>query len=824
MSSDRRDLISDLYHGALARAPEDRAAFLVEACNGDLALREEVESLLACEPATARFLERPAVEAIGSGFGPGDVVGRQIGPYTIVAPLGAGGMGEVYRARDSKLGRDVAIKILPSHFTADSERRARFAREARTLATLNHPHIGAIYGLEEADGVSALVLELVEGQTLADRLERGALPIPQALAIARQIAEALEAAHEKGIVHRDLKPANVVLQGALDGLSTDVRAKVLDFGLAKPMAVDLAAGPTPPASGSFGGTADGRILGTPAYMSPEQARGLTVDKRTDIWAFGVVLFEMLSGRRPFDGATMTDTFVRVLEGEPDWTALPAATPHAVRKLLKRCLEKDPARRLRDIGDAAQDLVDDPAAESSSRVHEPDTIGLRSPWRFRVGSAALLTLAASVTVWLSWPASTAAPGAQPVMRLPVNLGQDVSLGPPSQSNPVLISPNGERLVFLSNGRLLTRRLDHEVSVPLAGTEGASQFMLSPDSQHVAFLVEGKLKRVALDGGPVMTIADVSANMRGGTWGEDGTIVIGSATDGLRHIGPRGGSPAPLTDRTPGEFTHRQPQFLPGAHAVIFTSHKLGEDFDRARIEVVSLPNGTRKMLQERAYFGRFVADPAGTGYVTFFRDGKMWAVAFDPVRLEFIGSPGPVLGDVAYNKFLGTAQVDASRVGHLVYRRESKVRLDWWEADGSGQPLLDEPGVYTFRASPDRRWVAYASPKTQARPAEVYVKALPDDGRKWPISVSGGDQPTWSQSDLLFRQGDLIIAVPYSADGSSITFGQQRVWSTRKLLPLGVISGYSVAPDGTYIPAFEQAVRSVTLWISGVSEFQRLIQR
>ncbi len=299
-----------------------------------------MESLLAFESPSARFLERPAAGVAADAASVTSMIDRQIGSYTIVAPLGAGGMGEVYRARDSKLGRDVAIKILPSHFTADPERRARFAREARTLATLNHPHIGAIYGLEESDGMTALVLELVEGQTLADRLERGAVPIPQALAIARQIADALDAAHEKGIVHRDLKPANIVLQGSLDGLSTDVRAKVLDFGLAKPMALDGAAAPTQGPSDSFGGTADGRILGTPAYMSPEQARGLTVDKRTDIWAFGCVLFEMLAGRRTFEGATITDTLARILDREPDWNALPADTPAPIRTLLERCLRKD----------------------------------------------------------------------------------------------------------------------------------------------------------------------------------------------------------------------------------------------------------------------------------------------------------------------------------------------------------------------------------------------------------------------------------------------------------------------------------------------------
>ena len=392
MPSDRRDLISDLYDRALALAPEERGAFLAEACNGDEALRQEVESLLEFESASPRFLERPAAVVAAGEASVTSMVDRQIGSYTIVAPLGAGGMGEVYRARDSKLGREVAIKILPSHFTADPERRSRFAREARLLATLNHPHIGAIYGLEEADGVSALVLELVEGPTLAERLARGALPIPQALAIARQIAEALEAAHDKGIVHRDLKPANIVLQGALDRLSKDVRAKVLDFGLAKPTPLDGAAAPTQGPSDSFDGTADGRILGTPAYMSPEQSRGLTIDKRSDIWAFGCVLFEMLAGRRAFDGETMSDTFVSVLERDPDWDALPRDTPSSVRTLLRRCLRKDPLKRLHDIADAILD-IDDATTMPSAAIGADAPAPLR-PVRSR---RAMLALAAATAL-------------------------------------------------------------------------------------------------------------------------------------------------------------------------------------------------------------------------------------------------------------------------------------------------------------------------------------------------------------------------------------------------------------------------------------------
>ena len=311
-----------------------------------------MESLLEYQSASARFLEGPAAGVAAAAAETISMIDRQLGPYTIVAPLGAGGMGEVYRARDSKLGREVAIKILPSHFTADPERRARFAREARTLATLNHPHIGAIYGLEEAEGISALVLELVEGPTLADRIGRGPLPIHDALALARQIADALVAAHEKGIVHRDLKPANIVLTGEAAG---DVRAKVLDFGLAKAIARDSTAVPPKETSSSFDGTADGRVLGTPAYMSPEQARGQTVDHRTDVWAFGCVLYEMLTGRPPFEGDTMSDTFVSILERDPDWVALPAATPASIRRLLERCLRKDARKRLHDIADALIEL-------------------------------------------------------------------------------------------------------------------------------------------------------------------------------------------------------------------------------------------------------------------------------------------------------------------------------------------------------------------------------------------------------------------------------------------------------------------------------------
>jgi serine/threonine protein kinase/Tol biopolymer transport system component len=375
------------------------------------------------------------------------MVGRQLGPYTIVAPLGSGGMGEVYRARDSKLGREVAIKILPSHFTADAERRARFAREARLLATLNHPHIGAIYGLEEVEGVTALVLELVEGPTLADRLERGALAIAEALTIAHQVAEALDAAHEKGIVHRDLKPANVVLQSDANSAgvpSGDVRTKVLDFGLAKTMAVGLSGDLKRTPSGLIDGTADGRVLGTPAYMSPEQARGQAVDKRTDIWAFGCVLFEMLTGCRAFDGDTVTDTLVRVLEREPEWTALPSATPEPVRKLLRRCLQKDPGRRVRDIGDAQAEL-DDAVARSSQRDGRPDESAPPSH-RLRLWAVAMAAAGVTAGVVGFWPRATPP---QPWQSPLANATFTPLTNFPGTETLGQISPDGRSVAFLSD---------------------------------------------------------------------------------------------------------------------------------------------------------------------------------------------------------------------------------------------------------------------------------------------------------------------------------------------------------------------------------------
>src|SRR5256712_1126201 len=365
MSAERSRQVEQLYHAARERDPAQRAVFLDQACAGDQALRHEVDSLLAEDASVESFLETPALDFVPtiSGEDAGKyVIGRRLGSYQCVSLLGKGGMGEVYRARDTQLHRDVALKLLPSVFASDPERLARFQREAEVLASLNHPSIAQIYGLEGTGRSRRIVMELVEGETLEERLKRGPIPVDEALLITKQISEALEAAHEKDIIHRDLKPANVKV-------TPEGRVKVLDFGLAKPLAEQIRSSSDSP---TFKVTATDQrmILGTAAYMSPEQARGEKVDKRTDIWAFGCVLYELLTGKQPFEGVTVTDTLAAVLKTEPDWNRLPAATPAGIRVLLRRCLQKDVTRRLRDASDARieiQDALEAPAAAEATAV-------------------------------------------------------------------------------------------------------------------------------------------------------------------------------------------------------------------------------------------------------------------------------------------------------------------------------------------------------------------------------------------------------------------------------------------------------------------------
>ena len=506
--------------------------------------------------------------------------GTRLGPYEVTAPIGAGGMGEVYRARDTKLDRDVALKILREAFTADPDRLARFQQEAKVLASLNHPNIAAIYGLEEADGTRALVLELVEGPTLAERIAHGPLPLDEALPIAKQIAEALEAAHEQGIVHRDLKPANVKVKD-------DGTVKVLDFGLAKALA-DHASG------ADLSQTREGVILGTVPYMSPEQARGKPVDKRTDIWAFGCVLYEMLTGRLLFTGATVSDILALVLATEPDWTGLPSTTPSPLRRLLRRCLEKEPKERLQHIGDVRHEIKD----------------ALTPPTHDRVESVAIPKLVATVLLSLivggfaGWSVMRRGPvPPAPITRMSIVL-------PPTQARTnigrwgVAISPTGTHVVYVANFQLYLRVLDELEAQPVTGTEGSDPRVpfFSPDGQWIGFFSsrEGALKKVALAGGAAVTLAEVT-NPFGASWGADDTIVFGQFGQGILRIAGAGGTPEVLVAVDRPAVAH-QPQMLLGGEAVLYTLGGVVGQWDAAQIVVEQVATGERTVVVEGGAMG------------------------------------------------------------------------------------------------------------------------------------------------------------------------------------------------------------------------------
>jgi serine/threonine protein kinase/Tol biopolymer transport system component len=638
--------------------------------------------------------------------------GTHLGPYEIVAPLGAGGMGEVYRARDTKLNREVALKVLPEVFAADPERITRFQREAQLLASLSHPNIAGIYGLEESNGIRALVLELIEGPTLQDRLGKGPIPLDQALPIAKQIAEALENAHEKGVIHRDLKPANIKL-------TPDETVKVLDFGIAKMLEVGGAgeaggAGPVgltyAPTITTPAMTLAGVILGTAAYMSPEQAKGKPVDRRADIWAFGVVLWEMLTGRRMYDGETAPETLARVIEREPDFNALPASTPASIRSLLLRCLTKDPRNRLQAIGEA-RIAIDRAMAQPASSAPESHVAAGHDVRSSRTGAlswtvAGVLGLA-SAAVLLTWaPWRSKVPS--PPVRVNADIGTDASLAIDIGTAAVL-SPDGQLLAFAAQkgpretSQLYIRRLDQLQATSLAGTDDARGPFFSPDGQWIAFFAGGKLKKVATTGGTAVTLCD-APNSRGGSWSEDGTIVfqpdIGSTSASLARVSSSGGTPELVIREENGR--PRFPQVLPGGKALLYTRYAPG---GAAELILLPLPTGERRVVLRGGY-GRYLS----SGHLVYVQDATLFAVAFDLNRLEMIGQPAPVLEGVTASQNMAGAQFAVSEDGTLVYLPGQSTNTDppieWMDRSGKSTPLLAKPTNWSNpRFSPDGRRLA-----------------------------------------------------------------------------------------------------------------------
>ena len=639
--------------------------------------------------------------------------GTKLGTYEVVTAIGAGGMGEVYQAHDTKLGRDVAIKVLPEAFAHDPEKLSRFQREAKLLASLNHPNIATIHGLEDSNGTSYLVMELVPGENLAERVRReGAVPVEEALTIAKQIAEALEAAHEKGIIHRDLKPANVKL-------TPEGKVKVLDFGLAKAFAgdtstEDMSNSPTL----SMAATMQGVILGTAAYMSPEQARGKQVTKATDIFAFGAVLYELLAGKQAFHGEDVAGILAAVLRVDPDWSCLPETTPLAIRHLLRRCLQKDRRQRFQDATDVRIEIEDAIAAPKDSGVTQVATApASKLSWAVAAGLAVLL----GVTSWGWWRATRPVErGLRPLARLDVDLGTDVSLAAPTGTDAIL-SPNGTRIVYLSQGRLFTRRLDQPNSTELAGTQGAFSPFFSPDGQWVAFFLTQRLQKISVEGGSAIALCEAT-NGKGGSWGEDDNIIATlNGTGGLSLIPSAGGPPTPVTDLQNGEITHRWPQILPGGKAVLFTAAAATGAFDGANIEVMSLADHSRKTVVRGGTFGRYLP----SGHLVYVNRGTLFAVPFDVDRLEVHGTPAPVLDQVDYNSAQGSAQLDFSQTGNLIYRSAGAgggelLTVAWLDSTGKTQPLLAKPGNYLRPSmSPDGQRLALEIQSESGRDIWVY---------------------------------------------------------------------------------------------------------
>ena len=614
--------------------------------------------------------------------------GTRLGAYEIVAAIGAGGMGEVYHARDTRLHRDVALKVLPEGFASDKDRVARFEREARTLASLNHPNIAQIYDVGSS-GTLYLAMELVSGEDLAERLRRGPQPVPEALTVALQIALALEAAHDLGIVHRDLKPANIKVRD-------DGTVKVLDFGLAKALESNVGrgdAGSKDPASEDPGPTmtspamtAMGMILGTAAYMAPEQARGRPVDRRADIWAFGCVLYEMLTARRAFAGEDISTTIAEVLKSDPALSALPPDVPSGVRRLIDRCLVKDPRRRLQSIGDARLDLEDAIAGRDPvSTGAVPSVVVSRSatvPWS--IAGLALAALAA-LAVWAApWRAAEPAP----VVRLTAEIGADASLV--SVGPPAVLSPDGTTMAFtasIADGstHLFVRRLSALQAIKLDGTAGASDPFFSPRGDWIGYFSEGRMMKVRTSGGPSVTLSKAVA-WRGATWLEDDTIAfVPQATGGARMermAASASGQSAPVGEFAPGEVTQRWPQALPDGKGILYTGHTNVDNFDDATLMVMPLSGGVPKQIYKGGYFGRYVT----SGHLLFVRSGTLFAMPFDLQTLEPRGEPLPVIQGVNASTSTGGVFYSVSNGGTLLYVPGSSVGgavpLSWVARSGT----------------------------------------------------------------------------------------------------------------------------------------------
>ena len=851
--------VREIFESALERPPQERMAFVEAACGGDATLLAAVQEMLRADAEPHPLLDSGPGEH-ADRWRPGDIFA---GHYRIATLLGRGGMGEVYRAHDATLGRDVALKLLPSAIPGaaeGSDRLNRFQREAQVLAALNHPNIGAIHGVAEADGVRALVLELVEGPTLAERIAAGPLPIAETLSVARQMATGLEAAHEQGIVHRDLKPANVKLR-------PDGTVKLLDFGLAKMMQPEGAVLGTPHSSPIITTPSlvqRGVLLGTAAYASPEQAKGREADRRSDVWAFGAVLYEMLSGERAFKGADIPETIAAVLRADVDVSRLPPGTPAPLRHLLSRCLERDVTRRLRDIGEARIVLDDLASGRTPAGQTESTAPTARPMWRRVLPPAAASLAGGAAVAALLW---RPAPHPPPVTRFTLSMPADASLLLDPQSRDLTISPDGTRVVYKGGAgadrtRLFVYQLDQLEPKPLTDSGMPKGPFISPDGQWVGFFEPGgggaTLKRVAIAGGPSLLAGKLDGPSRGAVWGENDIVAAsGAPATGLLRIPAAGGELSVLTrpDRNNGERDHLWPHVLPGGKTVLFTVTSLSNGMDASRVAALDLASGTWKTLLQGASQAQYVP----TGHLVYVAGSALWAVAFDAARVEVLGTPAVVVPNVVVLA-TGTAEFDIARDGTLAYvarggASDMPRTLVWVDRMGREAPIAAPPRAYSsLRLSPDGARVAV---EIEDQNQDIWVWDFARETLSPVTTDSGQDEsPVWTPDgrriiftsqiggalgSLFWRSADgtgvaeLLVASetiqrPFSVlpDGSRLFFSQSggpmslSLDAKRTVMPLmaegsGPVGETVASPDGRWLAYVTGVAGTPQIFVSALSD-------
>jgi len=725
--------------------------------------------------------------------------GTRLGPYSVTAKLGEGGMGEVYRARDTQLDRDVALKILPESFADDPDRLMRFEREAKTLAALNHPNIAAIYGIEHAAGQRALVMELVEGDDLSDRIAHGAIPLDDALPIARQIAEALEAAHDAGVIHRDLKPANIKVRA-------DGTVKVLDFGLAKAAQGVQGDGsalrqqdPSPSTMTSPAMTAMGMILGTAAYMAPEQAKGRAVDRRADIWAFGVVLYEMLTGRRAFQGEDVSDLLVAVLSKDVDLTALPPATPARVRRLIARCLDRNPRTRLQHIGEARITLTDTAGDDLSAPAAPTPARPLwRQPSAWML-VAAVAAVSAGLTWWAAQPVSQVS--SAPVTRFSVALPSGNDFINPT-SREIAISPAGSAVAFEWNDQLWIRRFEErEPTLLVQGVVHVRNPFFSPDGQYVGFFVDGQMMRVAVSGGPPDVIGGPTGERpSGASWADDGYIYVGIGGD-ISRLPETGGVPEVIIDIPDGQQASN-PQLLPGGRWMLFTLLDGLRDWDEAQIVAQSLESSERRVLVTSGRAGWVTP----TGHLLYVFGGVLYARAFDTEAIAVTGGAVPIVSNVrtAAANYTGAAFFEVSPRGDLIYvdgatGMFSPTRLAWLDRSGRETLLpIEAQPFYHMDLSPDGRRIA-AAVRPSAQQSDIWLYAADRPGAQRLTSTGLADAPVWSPDGQWIYYNCFNIRQP-EAGGicrrrADLGGESELVFATSEALP------WSISADGRVLATY-----------------------